>query len=308
MRVAFLGTGAFGLPALEALIGSDHQVVGVVTGPDKRSGRGRKSTPTIIKAAALDAGLPILTPNSFRNREFLEAYTAWKPDVAIVVAFRILPRLLFDIPTHGTLNIHPSKLPLYRGPAPIPWALMDGVKETAVSIFRITEKVDAGGLLLQSDVTIDPDETTGSLSQRLAPIGGELTIKAIDQLEKSELKPLPQDDNLATKARKLVKEDGLIDWNRPAIEVHNLTRGVTPWPGAQSRLGKIGVKFFESTPVMGKGQPGEIIQSGEELVVACGDIAVAFRSLQREGKRRMTASELGRGFDLSPGKVFKSHE
>ena len=209
MRVAFLSTASFGVPALEALLTSNHEVVVVVTGPDKPAGRGRKIVSTPVKKHAENAGLPILTPSSLKSVEFLRTFSAFRPEIAVVVAFRILPEAVFDLPEHGTLNIHPSLLPAYRGPAPIQWAILHGETRTAVTIFRITNRVDAGGILAREMVEIDPDETAGELAERIAPAGGRLLVSTIDRLAHETISPIPQDEAKVTRAPKLAKEDGL---------------------------------------------------------------------------------------------------
>ncbi len=307
MRVAFLGTAEFAVPTLRGLLESDHEVVGVVTGPDKPAGRGRRLRPTPVKRVAEAAGLPLLTPSRLKDPAFLADFTSRRPDVAVVVAFRILPRELFTLPPHGTLNVHPSLLPRYRGPAPVNWALINGERETGVSIIRISETVDAGGLLLQEKVAVDPLETAGELAARLASLGAMMTLRALEGLAEGSLVPLPQDDSLVTRAPKLVKEDGRIDWSRSALEVHNRVRGVDPWPGAYGTLSGRMLKLFRSRPLEHpSGQPGEILEAGGELVVACGAGAVAFAEVQLAGKKRMQVSDFLRGFRLAVGARFES--
>lgn len=307
MRLAFLGTAPFAVPVLEALTASKHEVAVVVTGPDKPAGRGRKSHSTPVKLSALEAGLTVLTPSTPRDPKFIHEFRALGLDAAAVVAYRILPPEVFDAPRLGTLNVHPSLLPKYRGPAPIQWALINGDTETGISIIRITDAVDAGGVVLQRRVPVDPDETAGQLAERLAPLGGELVLEALSGLAAGTLKPLPQNEAEVTRAPKLSKEDGLIDWSQNAKSVHNRIRGVTPWPGAYTILpdGKV-LKLFESraeSNCEGK-SAGEVIRAGERgesLKIACGEGAVHIHQVQLEGKRRMTAGEFLRGYDLPSG-------
>ncbi len=304
MRVAFLGTADFGIPALQALLQSEHEVVGVVTGADKPAGRGRKLIPTPVKQVAEQAGLPVLTPGRFKDPAFLQAYNEWQPDAAVVVAFRILPPEVFDLPTLGTLNIHPSLLPAYRGPAPLNWALINGEKETGVSIIRISRKVDAGGVLLQRRIELHPLETASALSERLAPIGGEMVLEALAGIEHNRLSPIEQDESNVTKAPKLTKEDGLLDWTRPALEVHNRARGVTFWPGAYTFHEGLPLKLYCSRPVEGMGKPGEVLETGRSLVIACGDGAVSFGEIQKQGKKRMEAEAFFRGATMKSGDIL----
>lgn len=302
MRVAFLGTAGFAVPVLDRLLESGHEVVGVVTGPDKPAGRGRKLTPTPVKRRALDEGLSILTPLRLKDPEFLEAYAAWKPEAAVVVAYRILPPQVFDLPPLGTLNVHPSLLPRYRGPAPLNWALINGDTVTGVSIIRITETVDAGGVVLQQREEIHPFETVADLGERLAKVGGEMVVRALEGLQAGSLKPIEQNEAQVTRAPKLAKEDGLIDWSRTALQVHNRVRGVIPWPGAYSfHQGKT-IKLYGSRPEVGhSGRPGQILRADDRLTVACGEGAVSFGEVQLQGKKRMQVEEFLRGYELKPG-------
>ncbi|MFH0881676.1 MAG: methionyl-tRNA formyltransferase [bacterium] len=307
MRIAFLGTDPFAVPVLEVLIASAHQVAVVVTGPDKPAGRGRKLRPTPVKERAVAAGIPVMTPPGPRDPRFIQEFQSLGMDAAVVVAYRILPPEIFDAPRLGTLNIHPSLLPKYRGPAPIQWALINGETETGVSIIRITETVDAGGVVLQARVTVDPDENAGQLAERLAPLGGEMVLEALAGLEAGTLTPLAQNESEVSRAPKLTKEDGFIDWNQTARAVHNRIRGVTPWPGAYTYLpdGK-SLKLFESRDEFSNegasaGEVIRIIKDQDYLKVACGEGAVRFLKVQLEGKRRMPVSEFLRGYDLSPG-------
>ncbi|MCB2199009.1 methionyl-tRNA formyltransferase [bacterium] len=300
MRLAFFGTAGFALPILDRLLASDHEVVGVVTGPDKPVGRGRKLTPTVIKQRALDEGLPVLTPERLKDQDFLDDYAEWEPEVAVVVAFRILPREVFDLPRHGTLNVHPSLLPKYRGPAPLNWAIIKGERETGVSIIRISEKVDGGGVVLQDRFPLDPTITAGELSEKASKLGADLIVEALEGLEESRLKPIPQDEAMVTKAPKLSRDDGKIDWTQSAHDIHNLVRGLHPWPGAFTTLRGKTIKLFDSHVIneWSKGRPGQVIKVDEEgLYVVTGDGIIVFRELQLEGKRQMGAHDLARGLD-----------
>ncbi|MBD3165739.1 methionyl-tRNA formyltransferase [bacterium] len=301
MRVALLGTAAFAVPILETLVRSRHKVVGVVTGPDKPAGRGRKPMPTPVRVAAEAHNLPVLTPPKLKNRTFLSEYAAWKPDAAVVAAFRILPEAVFDLPPMGTINIHPSLLPKYRGPAPIQWALINGEEETGVTVFKLAKQVDAGGVLLQRRFEIDLLETAGDLMQRVQPMISDMLLETLDGLEEGTIHPQPQDDREATKAPKLAKEDGLIDWGLPGVAVHNRVRGLTPWPGAYTYHNGMLLKLFRSCPEELQGSPGEVLEADKRLIVAGSDGAVAFAEVQRQGKRRMTVEELMRGYKLEPG-------
>ncbi|MDP8205071.1 MAG: methionyl-tRNA formyltransferase [Candidatus Electryonea clarkiae] len=304
MRVAFLGTAGFGIPTLEALHSSPHEVVGVVTGPDKQAGRGRKLKPSAVRVIAESLGLNVLTPKNLKNKEFIASFSALKPDAAVVVAFRILPPEVFNIPKSGTLNIHPSLLPAYRGPAPINWAIINGEEETGISIIKISDRIDAGGVLLQKRFSLLPDETAGELSERLANAGGKMMLEVLNNLASSTLTPLSQDESLVTRAPKLKKEDGHINWNQPAAIVYNHIRGVTPYPGAYTLLGKQWFKLYLPSVVPGTGIPGEILEVDKTLTVACSDKAISFMEIQRQGKKRMSVSDFRRGYDLPPGTIL----
>ena len=307
MRIAFFGTAGFAVPILESLIASEHEVVGVVTGPDKPVGRRRVLTPTVVKQRALDEGLPVLTPEKLKAQTFLADFAAWQPDAAVVVAYRILPREVFDLPPLGTLNIHPSLLPKYRGPAPLNWAIIEGETETGVSVIRITERVDAGGVVLQRRFPLGPDETSEELGERASRIGGEMILEALDGLAAGTLQPLIQDESLVTRAPKLDRDSGLIDWKMTASEVHNLVRGVQPWPGAYTHLQGRAMKIAGTTlgPREVARQPGEVLDStAKGIVVACGKGAVRFTRLQLEGKKWMQVSDFLLGYNLKPGTIL----
>jgi methionyl-tRNA formyltransferase len=308
MRVVFLGTDRFGIPTLECLLKSDdHELVGVVTGPDKLAGRGRKMQPTPVRnyLAEHAPSIPVLMPEKLKDPAFHEQFRALKPDVAVVVAFRILPAAIFEIPKHGVLNVHPSLLPRYRGPAPLNWALINGDTETGVSVIRISKQVDAGGVLLQTTHQLGPFETSRDLAVRLAPIGGEMILEAIAGLEAGGLKPIPQDDSLVTKAPKLSKEDGLIDWSKSALQVHNRARGVTPWPGASTTLHDKQLKVFATAPQDDLfSEPGIVIEADEKagrFVIGCGHGALKINEVQLQGKKRMRVSDFLRGYQVKVG-------
>ncbi|MBS1260742.1 MAG: Methionyl-tRNA formyltransferase [Calditrichaeota bacterium] len=311
MRAAFLGTDRFAISTLDRLIESPrHELAGVVTGPDKPAGRGRRLTPTPVRAHLLARGidLPVLTPMRLKDPAFHERFRALRADVAVVVAFRILPPEVFDAPRYGTLNVHPSLLPRFRGPAPINWTLIEGETETGVSVIRITSRVDAGGVLMQKRVPVDPLETAGELAARLAPVGAGMVLDVLDALPRGERRPIPQDESAATKAPKLGKRDGRLDWSRPAREVHNRARGVTPWPGALSTIRGRQVKLFNTRPLADReGAPGAVLEAGGKagrLVIACGEGALEVGEIQLQGKKRMSVSDFLRGFPIEPGACF----
>jgi methionyl-tRNA formyltransferase len=313
LRVLFFGTPEFAVPSLERLIQSSHAVVGVVTSRDKPRGRGLKLLPVPVKAAALKFGLPVLEPPNMKAESFLEQVKALSPDVLVVVAFRILPRVLFAIPRYGAINVHPSLLPKYRGPAPIHWTLIQGEKVTGVTTFQIGEQVDAGNLLLQREMSISEDDDFGSLHDRLAVLGAELLLETLDGLENGSLTGKPQDNSGATPAPKVQPEDAAIDWRQSAVEIRNRVRAFSPFPGAWTFLERRTFKIYrcDEAPVSEDAvknvqcptqcpTPGlvdEISKDGFPMV-GTGDRWLILRVVQMEGKKRMPADAFVRGFPL----------
>ncbi len=292
-----MGTPQFAVPTLSALLKSRHEVCLVVTGPDKRAGRSLKVKTTPVKDLAEKEGLPILQPTDFKDREFLEKLTNAKPDVCVVVAFRILPQEVLEIPKSGCVNLHPSLLPDLRGAAPINWALMKGYSSTGLTTFLIEKRVDAGGILIQEPVEIEPDENAGSLSDRLSRSGAGLIVKTIDLLEQGSIKPTKQEGKV-TKAPKITIEMCKLDWTNSSKDLHNQIRGLSPNPCSFAYLKKKRLKIFKSTLMASeaKGEPGEIIGFENELmVIATGSGMLGVEELQLEGKRRMTTVEFQRG-------------
>lgn len=239
MRIVFMGTPEFSVPSLNALLRSGHAVVGVVTQPDRPKGRGQELAASPIKQLALAHKIPILQPLKMKDPAFLESLSAWKPDLIAVTAFgRILPKVVLDLPPKGCINVHASLLPKYRGAGPIQWAIIKGERETGITTMLMDEGMDTGAMLLQERVSIEPDETAGTLSVKLAEIGGRLLITTLEHLEKGSLAPTAQDHGCATMAPLLKKEDGLLDWTQSAADLANRVRGLTPWPGAYTFAGE----------------------------------------------------------------------
>ena len=233
MRVVFMGTPAFAVPSLEALANSDHEVVGVVTQPDRPKGRGQAVVPCPVKELALAKGLPVSQPEKIKSPEFLQQLSDWKPDVIAVTAFgRILPKAILDLPPMGCVNVHGSLLPAYRGAAPIQWALIHGDAETGITTMLMDEGMDTGAVLLQQTVSIEPEETSLELGARLAKVGGALLAETLTRLAERSIVPRAQDHTRATSAPLLKKEDGVIDWTQSATEIANRIRGLSPWPGS----------------------------------------------------------------------------
>ncbi|MBL0176835.1 MAG: methionyl-tRNA formyltransferase [Ignavibacteria bacterium] len=298
MTIVFMGTPDFAVPSLRKLLGSPHRVVAVVTAPDEARGRGQKVTPTPVKAAALDAGIPVLQPASLRDPAFIDALRALSADVFVVVAFRILPREVFTLPARGSFNLHASLLPKYRGAAPINWALINGETESGVTSFFLKEKVDTGTVILQERLAAPPDMTAGELHDALSMLGAEVVLRTVDAIADGTAVARDQDDALATPAPKIFRDTCAIDWSRSAPQLHNFIRGLSPFPGAWTRHGERVLKIYR-TRVSDTGRPlppGSVLAHGGSLIVHCGDGALDILELKQEGRKAMNAAEFLRGY------------
>lgn len=305
LRMVFFGTPEFAVPSLQGLIDRRAQIIAVVTQPDRPVGRGQQVKPSPVKELALNYNLPVLQPERVRAPEFLEAFRALKPELAVVVAFgQIFPQALLDIPRHGFINVHSSLLPAYRGAAPINRAIINGDTETGVTIMQLDAGMDTGAILLQEPTPILPKDTAQTLHDRLAVLGAQLLGKALDQLRQGLWQPAAQDEALATCAPQMQKEDGLIDWTRDARSLVNLVRGMTPWPGCFTYLdGKIlKIHRAEAIEKSCDMQPGTVITvEPEGIEVAAGSGAVRLQEVQIEGKKRMPAADFQKGCRLAAG-------
>jgi methionyl-tRNA formyltransferase len=305
MRIIFMGTPEFAIPSLKILLENQHDVFSVVTAPDKPRGRGQILSPTPIKEFASEHKLQILQPISLKDKEFVDRITRLAPDLIVIVAFRILPREVFEIPKFGSFNLHASLLPKYRGAAPINWAIIKGENETGVTTFFLQERVDTGNVILQARVRIGEDETAGELHDKLAEVGAEIVLQSVRLIELGKAHPRSQDESLATPAPKIYKEMCKIDWTKKAQEVHNFVRGLSPEPCAFTSHGekilnvyrtrKTGIKVLHSTLgiVVGRTQ--------RELLIATADEALAIEELQVEGRKRMRVEEFLRGYKVEKG-------
>jgi methionyl-tRNA formyltransferase len=309
MRVLFWGTPEFAGAPLRALIGEGFDVVGVVTQPDKPQGRSRTTlVPPPVKTVAEAEQIPVLQPERPRGDEFLASLRALEPDLSIVVAYgHILPREIIDLPRLGTLNIHASCLPLLRGAAPIQAAIRDGLPETGITIMRMVEALDAGPVLLQRSVPILPDETYGELQLRLEELGAQTLIEALALLEAGAITETPQDDALATYARKITREGARIDWTAGAVAVANEIRAYDPKPGAWTTLNGTEIRLFGARAIPGmSGPPGTILAIEKTgMVVAAGDDAVMIVVGHPAGKKRLSPAELLAGRQISVGAKFE---
>ena len=300
MRIVFIGTGEIGVPTLQALLrSSEHRVTGVVTQPDKPAGRTQQIEPPPIKRALAGTKMSILQPVRIKGREAIEEVRALRPEAIVVMAYgQILPRDLLEIPPVACLNLHASLLPRWRGAAPIQAAIAAGDPETGITVMYMAEGLDTGDILLQRKIEILPADTGGSLHDRLAQIALEALLDALQILAKGNAPRIPQGNALATYAPKLTRDDGKIDWSEPAEIIERKIRAFNPWPGAFitiSTNGTRNLKIFSATVVDFGGEPGEILRSQNELVIAAGKSALSLGEVQLEGKRRMSASEFLRG-------------
>jgi methionyl-tRNA formyltransferase len=304
----FFGTPAFAVPSLDALLrAAPHTVVGVVTQPDRPRGRGQKLSDAPVKARAVHAGLPLLQPERMKDPAFLEALAAWGADLGVVAAYgRILTDAILATPRLGMINVHASLLPRYRGAAPVHRAVIAGETSTGVTIMRVVRALDAGAMFVKEQRPIGPDETSDEVERALAQIGARLLVAAVDQIARGSAVETPQHDAESTYAHRLTKEDGIIDWSWPAARIHNLIRGLHPWPHAFSFVQKKRIILRRSaleTP--GSGSPGTILEAdGDRLIVATGEGALRILEIQAEGKRPMTAREFLAGHRLTVGERF----
>lgn len=309
MQLIFMGTPGFAVPSLQKISTSSHEICGVVTGRDVPRGRGQQVKQTPVKRLAKSLGFPLLQPRSLRSEEFIEQIRILRPDILVVVAFRILPDELLRIPPFGAINLHASLLPKYRGAAPINWALINGERETGVTIFQIRTKVDTGDILAQERVAIAPNDTYADLSERLAIKGAELIVRVLDAIEKGTAAPRPQSHELATHAPKITPEMGLIDWSKKAPEIRNLIHGLSPNPGAFSLFGKARIKFLRAavTELPSDREPGTIVlRDKHRLGIQTGEGILLPLELQREGKRPLNIETFMPGFQGQIGDVFHS--
>jgi methionyl-tRNA formyltransferase len=306
MRIVFMGTPDFAIPSLEKLIESKHEVVGVVTGPDKPKGRGLRLSESPVKKFSKEHDLKILTPENLKSDDFCYSFKELSPDLSVVVAFRILPEKIFSLPPLGTINLHASLLPKYRGAAPINWALINGEAKTGLTTFFIQKKVDTGDLILQKEIDILPEENFGELHDRMASLGADFLLQTVDLIERGEVKPAIQDDAQATPAPKITPEHCRIDWSREAVQIKNLIRGLSPTPAAFCLYnGKI-LKIYRAT-VIGESPFsegwGEVVAPNkkEELWVRTPKGILSLLEVQPEGKRKMSAAEFVRGYRIKAG-------
>lgn len=306
MRIVFMGTPRFAVLSLSRLFEDGHDLAAVVTQPDKPSGRGRDIAASPVKLLALDKGLAVLQPQNVNQDETVSHIASLRPELIVVVAFgAILRKPLLELPSLGCINLHASLLPRLRGMAPVNWAIIRGNRTTGVTTMWMNEKVDAGEMIFQREVSILPEETAGELEERLARVGSELLSETLRSVKNGTAPRIPQDISLKSYAPGLKKEDGIVDWSKSAGELHNHVRGMTPWPGAQTRFKGEELKIIrtEIRSPAGHNEPGSVLSVSEKggIEVGAGQGTLALLVVQPSGKRPMSAADFARGRRLSKG-------
>ena len=310
MRVIFMGTPDFATGTLEEIVLAGHEVVGVVTQPDKPKGRGKNLMPTPVKEVAMKYNLPVYQPKKVREPEFVEVLRGLKPDVMVVAAFgQIISKEILEMPKYGCINVHASLLPAYRGAAPIQWAVINGDKESGVTIMQMDEGIDTGDMIEKVVIPIAEDETGGSLFDKLSQAGAKLCVKVLRDLEDGKAVREKQPEESTTPyARMIDKKMGAIDWEKPAKEIEQLIRGLNPWPSAYTRLQGKTLKIWKAEVLLEHSQeaPGQITEvTKDSIVVQTGQGRLKILELQLEGKKRMDAASFLRGYALKEGESFR---
>lgn len=295
MKIVFFGTPDFAIPSLQIILNHGHEVAAVVTAPDKPRGRGKQVTFTPIKEFALAHSIKVLQPEELRDENFVKQVRELNADLFVVVAFRILPKEIFTMPNYGSFNLHGSLLPKFRGAAPIQWALLNGEKTTGVTTFALAEKVDTGNVYLKKEIPIEDEDDFGSLHDKLSLLGSEAVAETIKMIGSQKFKLLPQDNSLASPAPKITKELCAIDWKKDAGEIHNLVRGLSPFPAAffvhQQKIYKV----YKTKVVERNLALGVIQETPAELIFGCGKNSLSILEIQQEGKKRLKIDEFLRG-------------
>jgi methionyl-tRNA formyltransferase len=312
LRIVFMGTPDFATESLGALLNAGANIVGVITAPDKPAGRGRKLTPSSVKKFAQEKGLKVLQPEKLKAPEFLEELKSLNADLQVVVAFRMLPEAVWDMPPKGTFNLHASLLPEYRGAAPINWAVINGEKKTGATTFFLKHDIDTGDILFQEEIEIAEEDNAGTVHDKLMETGARLVVKTVEAIAKGNVNPLPQPERELKPAPKIFKEDCRIDWTAGSNTVHNLIRGLSPYPAAWTELitpegDTVLVKIFKTEKNDSDGlKVGEIYSDNKKLIMAGtanGDLKI--HELQMAGKKRMNTEDLLRGHKIETGSLFK---
>jgi methionyl-tRNA formyltransferase len=302
-----MGTPEFAVEPLKRLVDEGYNVVGVVTMPDKPAGRGQHVQESPVKKYALQEDIPVLQPEKLRDDDFLVQLKMWQADIQIVVAFRMLPEVVWNMPRLGTFNLHASLLPQYRGAAPINWAIINGEKETGVTTFFLKHEIDTGNIILQRSTPIEDNDNVGTLYDRLMNMGADLVVETMERITMGDVSTIPQDDSVASNpAPKIFKEDCKLNWNKPACELHNFVRGLSPYPAAFTEVKNdkdqvLSLKILETEVVEQtvSEQPGTLVSDGKEyLYFATEEGYLSVKKLQLAGKKAMTTQELLRGTKL----------
>lgn len=326
MRIVFMGTPDFSVPALKALVEAGHQVIAVVTQPDKPKGRGKEVQMTPVKIQAMEYGIPVYQPAKVREASFVEVLKGLEADVYVVIAFgQILPKAVLELPKYGCINIHASLLPKYRGAAPIQWCVIDGERETGITTMMMDVGLDTGDMLEKAVIPIEEKETGGSLHDKLSMAGGDLILSTLKKLEEGTLVRTPQTDEGTCYAKMLTKSLGDIDWNQDAVSIERLIRGLNPWPSAYTMWNGKTIKIWAADVIAGREAadflsesgvpaetgtaPGTVVCSDKRRLVVCtGGGLLSIRELQMEGKKRMDTPAFLRGYPIPAGDVFVKKE
>ncbi len=306
LKIVFMGTPEFALEVLKKLYESDDELIAVVTQPDKPKGRGQKLLPSPVKEFALEKNLRIFQPERAKDEAFIQEIKSLSPDLVVVCAYgQILPKELLEIPELGSINVHASLLPKYRGASPIARAILAGEKETGITIMKMTEELDAGPILLQKSIPIKDDDTTGTLEKKLSQLGGELLLEAIKGLKAGTINPIPQDDSKASYAPVIKKEEARINWSEPAELIWRKVRAFNPKPGAYVGEGNNLIKIWKAEPGEQAGEPGVVLEAHNRWIeVACGEGSLRILELQPAGKKPMTSQAFLAGHRLKAGEPF----
>jgi len=297
MKIIFMGTPEFAVPSLKILLDNKYDIPTVVTVPDRKKGRGLKTSVSDVKKFALEKDLKLLQPVSLKDEKFINEIKLLAPDLIIVVAFRILPKEIYTIPKYGSINLHGSLLPKYRGAAPINWAIMNGDTETGVTTFFLKDKVDTGNIILQKKIKIGPDDNAGIIHDKLSITGADTVLQTVKLIEKGSIIEFTQDESLASPAPKIFRDDCRINWKMKSSEIHNFIRGLSPHPAAFTMLEKKTVKIFSSmlTHTNSESEPGTVIIDNKKLFVCTADNLIEILELQMEGKKRISALDFING-------------
>lgn len=306
LRIVFMGTPDFAVSSLKAIVDAGYLVVGVITAPDKPAGRGRKIHESSVKKYAEEHKLPLLQPTNLKSEDFLNELRSWNPNLQVVVAFRMLPKIVWNLPEFGTFNLHASLLPQYRGAAPINWAIINGETQTGVSTFFLDDRIDTGDMILQESMEIAPGESAGGLHDKLMILGSKLVLKTLDLIKKDKVETTSQKefDNLKA-ANKLTKDNTRIDWMQSLQQIYNHIRGLNPYPSAWTMLQndkkEYHFKIYEAVMIQDSHDlpSGQVIQDGKTIKIAVQKGYLELKEVQLPGKRKMTVKELQNGFSFS---------